>query len=140
MNRKILVAGLSVLLIGVSVQAVQIDMEAIKQIESGGNPEAVSSTGARGLYQIMPITLKAYNQRHKAEYSENDLFNPSINEKIARWYLEIRIPELLRYYNLEVDLVNVLWSYNAGIGRVRNGIMPEETERYIKKYMEVENE
>lgn len=112
----------------------KIDMKAIKSIESGGDPQAVSSAGAVGLYQIMPITLEDYNQYHSNTYTEDDLFDPEINKKIAVWYIQDRIPELLEYYNLELTVENILWAYNAGIGRVRDGVKPEETIRYIEKY------
>jgi len=41
-----------------------IDMDAIAQIESGGDPAAVGSSGEIGLYQISPIALKHFNQVH----------------------------------------------------------------------------
>lgn len=116
-----------------------INMESIARIESNKNPKAISKAGAIGTYQIMPIVLKSFNQRHKQDYKKKDLFNESINKKIATWYLKIRIPEMLKYYNLEVNVENILWSYNAGISNCKNRIMPKETENYIKKYRRLNN-
>lgn len=131
---------LMLLLIGGEVQAVQIDMEAIKQIESGGNPEAVGEAGEVGLYQIMPIVRKSYNERTGHRFSRGDLFDPGINFKIANWYMNERIPEMLRYYEIPVTERAVIWAYNAGIGRVVDGIMPGVTERYLEQYRRLTNE
>ena len=134
--KKIITSVLMVALISLGVSAV--NMEAIRYIESRGNPQAVGESGEIGLYQIMPITLKSYNQRHEVNYTKSDLFTPEINEKIASWYLEQRIPEMLRYYGLKTSIKNILWAYNAGISRVREGVMPEVTKQYIEQYWEVE--
>jgi soluble lytic murein transglycosylase-like protein len=112
-----------------------IDLNKIKQIESHGNPLAYNkSSGAKGLYQITQICLDEYNNYNNKSYNSNDLFIPSINETIASWYLEKRIPQMLKYYNLEVTVENILWAYNGGIGKVRKNIMDKETENYIEKY------
>ena len=129
---------LIVLLVIVPTQA-QINLDTIEHIESNGNPRAVGSSGERGLYQIMPITLKEYNNYHQRDFSAKELFDPNVNHKIAKWYIEERIPEMLKYYNKKVSTKNILWAYNAGIGRVVDGIMPETTKDYISKYFRIEN-
>jgi len=112
-----------------------IDLNKIKQIESHGNPLAYNKgSGARGLYQITAICLQEYNNFNHSTYSLNDLFNPTTNEKIASWYLEKRIPQMLKYYNLDVTVENILWAYNGGIGKVKKNIMDRETANYIEKY------
>lgn len=116
-----------------------VDLQAIKQIESGGNPAAYNRTSqARGLYQITPICLADYNQYHKhnqhRDIREEDLFDPVVNEKIAAWYLYHRIPALLDHYGLQITTDNILWAYNAGIGKVKDRILPPETREYIQKY------
>jgi len=137
-TNKVVPVILIFLALGVAVQGVQVDMEKIKEIESGGNPEAVGRAGEVGLYQIMPVVRKSYNQRTGHSYSRGDLFDPGINHQIADWYLHDRIPEMLRYYEIQVTVRTVIWAYNAGIGRVLEGIMPEVTERYIERYQEVQ--
>lgn len=119
-----------------------INLEAIKTIESGGNPAAVSKdTACYGLYQISEICLNDFNQAHHTRYTIADLFKPDINQLIAVWYFK-KIGELLSYYNITASLATVIASYNWGIGHVRQwakrgmkfGQLPEETRRYIKKY------
>ena len=141
MNRnKRLQLALIFLLIFSSANAfaqTRLKMGRISSIESSNNSKAYNrKSGARGLYQITEICLKDYNQFHKVKYTSQDLFIPEINEKIARWYLEKRIPQMLRYYNIPVTTDNILWAYNAGIGKVVKGVMPDETKDYIKKYNE----
>jgi len=116
---------------------VNINLEIIKQIESSGNPNAISFRGAkygRGAYQISEICLKEYNQFNNTNYQPEDLFNYELNKKIAKWYLNIRIPQMLRHFEIKDTIENRLWVYNAGIGRVVQNIMPKETKEYIVKY------
>ena len=111
-----------------------INLQVITRIESGGNPQAISKAGAVGLYQIMPCVLQEYNARYNLRLSKKDLYNPEVNAKIASWYFNNRIPQLLRYYKKEVTIKNVLWAYNAGIGNVVKGRLPLETKNYLIKY------
>ena len=41
---------------------------------------------------------------------------------------------MLKHYKKEVNIDNILWAYNAGIGKVIKEIKPEETKNYIIKY------
>lgn len=113
-----------------------INLSRIIAIESSGDPKAYnSSSKARGLCQITPICLKDYNNYHKIKFSTSDLFNSEINKQIAQWYLNIRIPQLLKYYNKEITIRNILISYNAGIDYVIRGReLKQETRDYIIKY------
>ena len=114
------------------------DDESIKrtiQKESGGNPNAVSSAGARGLMQIMPIALEDYNNINGTSYSMDDMFDPELNVEVGSWYKHKRIPEMLRHYNLPINEQTIDAAYNGGIGRVKNyyqkGIsLPKETQNY----------
>ena len=113
-----------------------IDINRIVKIESNGNPLAYNKKdGDIGLCQITPICLKEWNNFHpKEQYTSNDLFNPVINLKIAEWYLEKRIPQMLKYYKCEVNTMNILICYNAGIKAVVKGYIPLITKRYLMKY------
>jgi len=119
-----------------------IDLQAIKTIESGGDPHAANvASGCYGLYQISEICLKDYNELHSSHYTIKDLFRPAINEMIAAWYFG-RIKQMLASYGIPINPTTVLASYNWGIGHVaawaEKGMMfeelPLETRRYIEKY------
>ena len=113
-----------------------VDLAIIQHIESNGNVYAYNKASeARGLYQITPICLKEYNNYHKdATISLKGLYEPIQAYKVAYWYLNIRIPQLLKHYHKEVNLNNILIAYNAGIRAVIKGYMPKETRDYIRKY------
>lgn len=86
----------------VSAYSQEIDLEIIKQIESGGDPHAYNKrSGATGLYQITPICLKDYDRfqtpqdctRYGIEYSVgtckmddftmDDMYDPAKNYRVA---------------------------------------------------------
>lgn len=114
---------------------ININIDKIISIESAGNAKAFNRhSQARGLCQITPICLKDYNQFHKVKYSTSDLFTPQINIQIAQWYLNVRIPQMLRHYNRTVSVRNILICYNAGIQKVISGKLPDETRKYISRY------
>lgn len=122
---------------GVS-RAEDIDMSIIKQIESSGNDNAVNKySGAVGGYQITAICLKDFNQVNKTNYTRKDLFIPYINKQIGTWYMNKRIPQLLKALGLKDTTNNRLISYNAGVNAVKTGIIPTETKDYIRKYTDL---
>jgi soluble lytic murein transglycosylase-like protein len=112
-----------------------VDMNKIYSIESSNNPEAHNvKSNARGLGQITPIVLKEWNNFNpKDKHSDADLFKSDINKKIASWYMNKRIPQMLRAKKIKDTPENRLIAYNAGISRVGK-ILPRETAEYIKKY------
>lgn len=99
-------------------------VEAVVRVESGGNPRAVSSKGARGLMQLMPARAAALGV--------GDVFDP-----IANLVGGIRhLRELLLRYQGDVALA--LAAYNAGEGAVEayGGIPPYgETQEYVRKVL-----
>jgi len=114
-----------------------INISRIIQIESSGNMKAFNrNSGARGLCQITEICLKEWNNFHKSEkYAVNQLFNGEINKKIADWYLNVRIPQMLKYYGKEISVEHILICYNAGISYiVSNKQLRKETVDYLTKY------
>ena len=122
-----------------TARAEVVDLNTIKQIESAGNPLAVSRTGAIGLYQIMPCVLAEYNLYNKVNLQRVDLFNPLVNEQIAKWYLTKRIPQMLRHYGKAITTTNCITAYNAGIRAVVKGYLPRETANYLQKYARLTN-
>jgi soluble lytic murein transglycosylase-like protein len=114
----------------------EIALDKIRKIESNDNPKAYNRySQARGLYQITPICLKEYNNFHDIKYSLEELYNPEINTRIAEWYLQVRIPQMLKHYHKPDTDENRIIAYNAGIMWVVNGKpLPKETKEYIRKY------
>lgn len=115
----------------------QINFNQIAKIESSGNPLAHNKKDdSRGLFQITPICLREYNAFHKSTpHSPNDLWNPAVNLKIAKWYLNVRIPQMLVYYKIEDTIENRLISYNQGIGTlVHKKPICQITRNYLAKY------
>ena len=137
-NWLIWLLGLAILLILLCLpaKAEEIDLDIIAYIESSDNALAYNkTTQATGLYQITPICLADYNQYHKQKYKLSDMYKPDIAYIVASWYMNIRIPQMLRYYNKPIIIDNILTSYNVGISYVvKNKQLPMETINYIKKY------
>ena len=96
-------------------------IDAIADIESGGNIHAVSPVGARGAMQLMPATA--------ARYGVIDPFNPAQN--IEAGILHIKYLLALHHGNLALALA----AYNAGEGAVARhaGRIPpfKETMLYV---------
>ncbi len=99
-------------------------VEAVIQVESGFDPNAVSRKGAAGLMQLMRDTATRYHVR--------DRFDPRQNINGGVHHLR----QLLDRFNGELSLV--LAAYNAGSGAVERyqGVPPfPETRRYIAKVL-----
>ena len=99
-------------------------IEAVIQVESGFDPNAVSKKGATGLMQLMRQTAN--------QYEVKDRFNPRDNIYAGVAHLST----LIEQYEGEIPLV--LAAYNAGGTAVErhNGIPPyPETLHYIDKVM-----
>lgn len=106
-------------------------VEAVIQQESGGNPNAISSAGAKGLMQLMDETAE--------ELGVTDVFDPVQNKKAGTKYLK----QLLSKYNGNTK--HALWAYNWGMGNVDSFLktgkgtkgqdMPKETIEYYDKVM-----
>jgi soluble lytic murein transglycosylase-like protein len=96
---------------------------AVMRLESGGNPNAVSSAGAIGLMQLMPATARGLGVDPK---------NPRRNLEGGIKYLA----QLADKY--DGDYVKTLAAYNAGSARVDSygGVPPfPETQRYVKNVL-----
>ncbi len=103
----------------------RIDADFIASVihaESGGNPKAVSSKGAKGLMQLMPQTASTLGVKNS--------FDPAENVDGGTRYLR----ELLLQYN--GDAAKALAAYNAGPQRVQQygGVPPyRETHAYVAR-------
>lgn len=113
-----------------------IDIDKIIQIESSGNPNAVSDKGAVGLMQITQPVLDDYNNKYDSDFTANDMIIPEHNKVIGFWYINTRIPEMFKAYDIFDCSVFRLIAYNWGIGNLKKWYetLPEETRHYLKKY------
>lgn len=137
---SIMMAMAMMLFFSKQAHAEDVDLRAIAEIESSNNPDAVNPrTDAIGLYQITPVCVRDYNQFHTFQYTIEKMFEPHMAWNVANWYLNQRIPSMLRHYKIPDTLDNRLWAYNAGIGKVVRGVMPKESRAYIAKYKLIEN-
>jgi len=99
-------------------------MSKIKQAESGGDANALSSKGALGAFQMLPSTAADYGG------TEADLRDPAKASVLAAHYLS----DMIKKYKGDVQLG--LAAYNAGPGAVdKAGGVPNfaETQAYVAK-------
>ena len=97
-------------------------------VESGGDPEAESTSGARGLMQVMPTTAAHIAEARGLELELERLWEPDLNLDFGAWYLA---RELRRWGEVELAAA----AYNGGSGAVEawvagEGQLSEETDRY----------
>jgi len=94
-------------------------IQAIIEVESSGNPLAVSKSGAQGLMQLMPETA--------VQLGVTNPFDPGENIMAGTRYLRL----LLDRYRGNLKLA--LAAYNWGMGNLekRPEAMPDETRNYI---------
>jgi len=105
-------------------------LEAMAEVESGGDPLSVSPKGALGLMQLMPATARAFSVLNP--------FNPVANTMGAADFLAYLRNRFANNPNLE-GLPALLAAYNAGPGAVEKygGIPPyAETNRYVRRVIE----
>ena len=105
-------------------------LEAMAEVESGGDSLSVSPKGALGLMQLMPATANAF--------SVLDPFNPVANVMGAADFLDYLRNRLANNLNLH-GLPALLAAYNAGPGAVEKygGIPPyAETHKYVRQVIE----
>ncbi|EEY3144998.1 lytic transglycosylase domain-containing protein, partial [Escherichia coli] len=101
-------------------------MAAIAEKESGWNPNAISKAGAKGLFQFIPETAKAYG------LEGNDVFDPVKSTHAAARYLT---DSMKRYGG---DIAKVLAQYNGGnvaVGKDNTLRLKSETVDYLLKLM-----
>ena len=116
------------------VTAVQL-LPVVKQVESAGNPSALSPRGAAGAYQIMPATAAnpGYGVTPLQNWDGQDprTAPPEEQERFARDYLQA----MAALHGGDVKLA--LASYNAGPGAVKQAgnTVPNypETQNYVNK-------
>src|SRR5713101_6382258 len=105
-------------------------LEAMAEVESGGDPLSVSPKGALGLMQLMPATARAFSVLNP--------FNPVANTMGAADFLAYLRNRFAKNPNLQ-GLPALLAAYNAGPSAVEKygGIPPyAKTNRYVRRVNE----
>ncbi len=110
-------------------------MMGLTQTESGFNPQAGSSAGARGLMQLMPGTARSMRNLliEKGDWPFLELQRDDPQQ--SAWLGTYLISRLLRNRGVE----NALAAYNAGGGRIKpdtpKSEWPSETRGYVPGVM-----
>ena len=118
-----------------------IDFHAIAQIESNSGRDMAAYSLNRddvGLYQVTHVVLEEYNQYHSHGYTKADLLDNNINAIVAQWYMEVRIPRLLRHFGLRVTVDNCLICWNGGIKAAIKHHLTGITKRYLREYHKID--
>lgn len=123
-----------------------IELRTLAVIESGLNPTAISSAGARGIWQFMPSTGKQYGLEINSLVDER--CDPRLSTQAAcRLFKQV--------YPMYNDWMLTLAAYNTGPGNVNKAIiraggdpknykgsfwdiyeyLPEETRKYVPFYI-----
>jgi len=97
----------------------------IAHVESAGDPTALSSAGAQGMFQVMPNTARSLG------YSPADMYNPALAAQAAAKYMR-------QLYEQFGDWDHAVQAYNAGPTRFseykeKGRPLPKETKRYLEK-------
>ncbi|MEM6993821.1 MAG: lytic transglycosylase domain-containing protein [Myxococcota bacterium] len=103
-------------------------------LESSGNPDAVSSMGARGLMQIMPATAAAIADAHALPKPTLDsLMDPETNVDLGVRHVADLVADLGDPALDDATVHRVATAYNGGIQVVLERKTPsEETQRYAE--------
>lgn len=121
-------------------QNMPIDLKYLSVVESALNPDAVSRSGAVGLWQFMPPTGR--EQGLKINSTVDERKDPHKSTKAAMKYLKRQYD---KYNNWELALA----AYNGGPGRVNRAIkrgrsknfwrikryLPKETQNYVPAFI-----
>lgn len=125
----------------VDYEIVDINLSAIKQIESSGRSHAYNKrSGATGAFQITQPVIDDFNTAYPGRNLKlSDMYDENRAAQISAWYLDQQIPQQLKNYKVPVTTENVLAGYNAGTKTLRNSIrdrkpLPSETVEYQKRY------
>lgn len=101
----------------------------IIRVESGFNPNAISSKNAKGLMQIQDNTYSDVSDMFSGVYDNIDPYEPETNIKVGIAYFK----KLVNKYNGNYYIA--LLAYNAGMGNVNSwlskGIISKDLDEYI---------
>jgi beta-lactamase regulating signal transducer with metallopeptidase domain len=115
-------------------------------VESRGNPDAVSSWGARGLMQIMPATAeKIAAARGIGDFDVQTLADPATNIDFGAWYLAEQVAAFGDGSLSEETVGRAAAAYNGGPKRLRQHLddgrpLSEESEKYSRLVSDLWND
>ena len=106
--------------------------------ESGGSPSAISSAAAMGLMQVMPGTLRWYNDVHKTNHTDESFkANPALQIRVGTWVLKTFWRSAYAYLIKRTDQISLenlsktsSLFYVAGPGRARSMFDRVQTPTY----------
>lgn len=93
---------------------------AIVAVESGGNPRAVSPTGAQGLMQLTAATAR--------RYGASNPFDPQSNVAAGARFLR----DLMAHYHRNLRLTLAAWNVGEGAVDFNHGV-PAKAEPFVAK-------
>jgi hypothetical protein len=118
------------------------------QVESGGNQNAVSPAGARGVSQLMPATAREYEKKMGFPAGSSDT-DAGINGKIGQQYMSDLTSKYMKVAGGDEKVAGAMarMAYNAGPGKIdawmSNGMnpdaLPAETQNYNGKVADANN-
>lgn len=97
-------------------------IQAVVQVESNYNPRAVSSSGAKGLMQLMPETQRDLGVRNA--------FDPWDNLRGGTRYLRHQIQHF-------GSVRKALWAYHCGPSRVKARTVPHQSRHYADRVIRI---
>lgn len=124
---------------------ISINLNKIIQIESSGGKNNYNTiSGARGPFQFMKKTWLDIIERMGKNWIWEDALDLEKSREAADYYYNVRIPEMLRHYNIPDSIETRIASYDWGIGYLYDAwnkykenwieVSPMETKEYIQKY------
>lgn len=134
----------------VNINENTLDINAIENIESTGNPRAINKrSGASGAMQIQN---KRVWDSIVADMGQNydwikHRLNRGANRAVGNHYVNVMIPKYLSIYKIPDTIETRLAAYNWGIGNLKKAyranpkewqkLLPLETKNYIDKYNKI---
>lgn len=111
-----------------------VDLEKIVSIESNGQPDAFNPISkAVGAFQFTAICVRDFNQINDTKVKLTDMYDEAKAAHIAIWYLEERLPQLIKAAGYKDTINNRIIGWNCGVSCLGKPL-PRETLNYIRKY------
>lgn len=102
-------------------------LDAIAQVESGGNDQAVGAHGERGRYQIREETWRAIAPNYPFIFAHD----PAISRKVAMRHLEWLAQRVACREPACANIIAIAW--NAGVHAATDGYATPEQKDYAQR-------